>query len=200
MSIDIDELVRILPQLIRENDTVKGAILTALSGIMATREDINDLKVEIDQRFDKVDQRFDKVDQRFDKVDQRLSEIAIGADVSFERFCKEFIQSFAANEGKSVPFIEIERHFNDPDQIVNPGNSDVEVDLFCPNPPIIGDVTYKVKDLSKLDIFIRKVEFIEREVFQEPASRFFFALEISRDVYPEFQAMASANKINVITK
>ncbi len=39
-DIDLNELIRILPQLIRENDTVKGAIITALSGVMATHEDI----------------------------------------------------------------------------------------------------------------------------------------------------------------
>ena len=39
-EIDIDELLKILPKLIRENDTIKGAILSALSGIVATHEDI----------------------------------------------------------------------------------------------------------------------------------------------------------------
>ena len=39
-DIDIQKLIEILPKLIRENDTVKGAIITALSGVVATKDDI----------------------------------------------------------------------------------------------------------------------------------------------------------------
>ncbi len=59
MKIDVDELLKILPQLIRENDTVKGAILTALSGVVATREDIKDVIREMDKRFEAVDKHFE---------------------------------------------------------------------------------------------------------------------------------------------
>ncbi len=50
-TIDIDELLRILPQLIRENDTVKGAIITALSGVVATHEDIERVIDEFDHQI-----------------------------------------------------------------------------------------------------------------------------------------------------
>ena len=75
-DIDLDELVRILPQLIRDNDTIKGAIITALSGVMATHEDIErviaanheeieNAKIESDQRFESIDQRFESQHQEF---------------------------------------------------------------------------------------------------------------------------------------
>ncbi|MHA1405741.1 MAG: hypothetical protein ACTSSI_18415 [Candidatus Helarchaeota archaeon] len=38
-NFDIEKLKRILPKLIRENDEIKGAIITALSGVIATGED-----------------------------------------------------------------------------------------------------------------------------------------------------------------
>ncbi|MHA1700497.1 MAG: hypothetical protein ACTSWN_16790 [Promethearchaeota archaeon] len=50
-NINKEELLRILPQLIREDDTIKGAIITALSGVVATREDIRDLIEAMDRRF-----------------------------------------------------------------------------------------------------------------------------------------------------
>ena len=53
-DIDIKKLLKILPQLIRENDTVKGAIITALSGVIATRDDIRDLIREMDKHFDDI--------------------------------------------------------------------------------------------------------------------------------------------------
>ena len=39
-DINIEQLIKVLPQLVKENDTVKGAIITALSGVVATKEDI----------------------------------------------------------------------------------------------------------------------------------------------------------------
>ena len=54
-EIDIDELLKILPKLIRENDTIKGAILSALSGIVATYEDIQELVTQMDKRFEAQD-------------------------------------------------------------------------------------------------------------------------------------------------
>jgi len=65
MSIDIDELLKILPQLIRENDTVKGAILTALSGVVATHADVEMVIQAMEKRFEAVDRRFEAVDRQF---------------------------------------------------------------------------------------------------------------------------------------
>ncbi len=74
--IDIDELIRILPTLIRENDTVKGAIITALSGVVATKEDIKELILQMDKRFEAVDKRFEamqqQMDKRFDAMQQQM--------------------------------------------------------------------------------------------------------------------------------
>jgi hypothetical protein len=47
-DIDVAKLIEILPKLIRENDTVKGAILSALSGVVATSGDIRELIRELD--------------------------------------------------------------------------------------------------------------------------------------------------------
>ncbi len=77
---DVDQLLKILPKLIRENDTVKGAIISALSGIIATRDDILELTRMIDKRFEAVDRRFEAADKRFEAVDRRFE----AADKRFE--------------------------------------------------------------------------------------------------------------------
>ncbi|MHA1150848.1 MAG: hypothetical protein ACTSR8_21720 [Promethearchaeota archaeon] len=75
-TLDIDELLKHLPRLIRENDTVKGAILSALSGVVATHEDILLLSKKMDERFEAVDKRFEEIiaqmDKRFEAVDKRF--------------------------------------------------------------------------------------------------------------------------------
>jgi len=75
-NIDIDELLKILPKLIRDNDTVKGAIISALSGVVATKDDIKELIQEMDKRFEVVDKRFEamqkQMDQRFEAMQKEL--------------------------------------------------------------------------------------------------------------------------------
>ena len=88
-DIDLDELIRILPQLIRENDTVKGAIITALSGVVATHDDIErviatnhqeliDLNAKMDERFAQHQELIDlnaKMDERFAAQHRRIDRL-----------------------------------------------------------------------------------------------------------------------------
>src|SRR5271157_41705 len=94
MDFDIDELLRILPQLIRENDTVKGAIITALSGVVATHEDIERVIEEADRRFEAADRRFEALQQqlndRFEAADRRFET----ADRRFEAFQQQLNDRF----------------------------------------------------------------------------------------------------------
>jgi len=203
-GIDVKKLIEILPKLIRENDTVKGAIITALSGVVATREDFKDFIRETDKRFDamqaQMDRRFEQVDKRLDQVDKRLDQIAIGADVSFERFCIEVIKKIYAAEGKSIPYIEQRRHFTDVERMVNEDTTDVEIDLFYQDPPVIGEVTYRADSIEKLDKFLSKITFMEQAVFKKPARRYFCALEIDPAIYNAFQKKAKKYQVEILTK
>ena len=42
-----EEFLKLLPRLIREDDEVKGAIITALSGVVATKNDIKQVIEEL---------------------------------------------------------------------------------------------------------------------------------------------------------
>jgi len=50
--IDKNELLKLLPKLIREDDEIKGAIITALSGVVATKEDIVRIIESSNRRFE----------------------------------------------------------------------------------------------------------------------------------------------------
>ncbi|MHA1672418.1 MAG: hypothetical protein ACTSYI_02215 [Promethearchaeota archaeon] len=221
-EIDIDWLIKILPKLIRENDQVKGAILTALTGVVATRDDIKDLIKEMDKRFETMDKRFEtmhkEMDKRFEAMDkrfeimqkemnsqfthvfQRLDEISIGADVSFELFCKNMIKFLLKAENIELPYIESGRHFQDLDRSVFQDTTDIEIDLFCPNPPVIGEVTYKLTNISKMEKFVRKIAFMEKNIFKTSPQKFFCALEISANIYSDVLTLARKHQIEVISK
>ena len=93
-DIDIQKLIEILPKLIRENDTVKGAIITALSGVVATKDDIKVLIKEMHERFEAMDKRFEamqvQMDQRFEAMQVRMDQRFEAVDKHFEAMDKRF--------------------------------------------------------------------------------------------------------------
>jgi DNA repair exonuclease SbcCD ATPase subunit len=68
-----------------------------------TDERLDDLKENVNQRFDVVDRRFDKVDERFDKVDRRFENVDERFDKVDRRFEKveaEMKAGFAEVNGR----------------------------------------------------------------------------------------------------
>ncbi|HEY0087394.1 MAG TPA: DUF3782 domain-containing protein, partial [Candidatus Lokiarchaeia archaeon] len=68
-----EEFLKLLPKLIREDDEVKGAIITALSGFVATKEDIAKIIEHSDRRFEAADKRFEAMDKRFEELIQQMN-------------------------------------------------------------------------------------------------------------------------------
>ncbi|MBD3195447.1 MAG: hypothetical protein GF317_10355 [Candidatus Lokiarchaeota archaeon] len=105
--INIDELLEILPKLIRENDTVKGAIISALSGVVATHEDVVELTRAMDKRFEamqkSMDERFEAMDKRFEAMQKSMDERFEAIDKRFERVDRRFDHlEFQNKEMKSI--------------------------------------------------------------------------------------------------
>ncbi len=84
-----EEFLKLLPKLIQEDNQVKGAIITALSGVVATKDDIKQVIEEFDKRFESMDKRFEAMqiqmdrgfeamDRRFERVHERLDNIDLG--------------------------------------------------------------------------------------------------------------------------
>jgi len=68
-----------------EDDAVKGAIITALSGVVATKEDIARLIEHSNRRFEEVNDRFEEMNNQFEDNDKRFEEI----NKRFETAAKE---------------------------------------------------------------------------------------------------------------
>ncbi len=67
--VDKNELLKILPKLIREDDEIKGAIITALSGVVATKDDITRLLENSNRRFEEINKRFEEINKRFEEME-----------------------------------------------------------------------------------------------------------------------------------
>ncbi len=69
---DKEEFLKLLPILIREDDQVKGAIISALSTVMATKNDIERVIEHSDKRFEAIQKQ---MDERFERMDERITKI-----------------------------------------------------------------------------------------------------------------------------
>ena len=91
-----EEFIKLLPKLIREDDEVKGAIISALSGVIATKEDIKDVIREFDKRFEAMDKRFEAMDKRFEAMDKRFEALQRQMDKRFEALQRQMDKRFDA--------------------------------------------------------------------------------------------------------
>ena len=82
--IDKNELLKLLPKLIREDDEIKGAIITALSGVVTTKEDIVRIIENSNRRFEAMDKRFEAMDKRFEAMDKRFEALIVQMNKGFE--------------------------------------------------------------------------------------------------------------------
>ncbi|TFG21657.1 MAG: hypothetical protein EU529_12835, partial [Promethearchaeota archaeon] len=73
-----EEFLKLLPKLIREDDEIKGAIITALSSIVATKDDIARIIEHSDRRFkamqEQMDRRFEAMQEQMDRRFETLIE------------------------------------------------------------------------------------------------------------------------------
>ena len=158
---------------------------------------------EVNQRFEEVNQRFEEVNQRFESLtkymDRRFSELSIGYGATFEGFNKTILKKILEERGIPVKaFTVTPIHFNDSNHIVHVSTTDVEINIFSEDPPIIGEVTSSLVEIEKLETFIRKIKFIEKQ-FNKKFKPFFITLYIAEDIQKAVKLLLTQYDIEAIT-
>jgi len=93
-----EDFLKLLPKLILEDNEVKGAIITTLSGVVATKDDIKQLIEHSNKRFEalqeQMDKRFEQMDKRFEQMDKRFEAIQEQMDKRFEAIQEQMDKRF----------------------------------------------------------------------------------------------------------
>ncbi len=216
-----EEFLKLLPKLIQEDNEVKGAILTVLSGIVATKDDIKRvieefdkrfeaMQTQMDKRFEAMDKRFEamnkrfeamqtQMDKRFERVHERLDNIDLGYGIIAEGIEYSIIKREFKNKGLDLK-IQVRQHFHDEKNYVHPDTKDVEIDIYHIKPNIIGEATLRLTDLDKVRIFIRKCEFIEKIFFkgEEPFQKYMFCFHVDAEIKQELNILLNQFNIDLI--
>src|SRR6056297_1531097 len=93
---EIKKFIKMLPDLIKNNDEVRGAIIGALSCVVATKDDIKALTKEMDKRFEAMDKRFETLTKEMDKRIKAMDKRFEAMDKRFETLTKEMDKRFEA--------------------------------------------------------------------------------------------------------
>ncbi len=91
-----EEFLKLLPKLIRKDDEVKGAIISALSGVVATKDDITRIIEHSDRRFEAMDKRFEALIGEINKgfEDAKRERMIIGSKIeSLSRKGGEYLEN-----------------------------------------------------------------------------------------------------------
>ena len=89
-----EDFLKLLPKLILEDNEVKGAIITTLSGVVATKDDIKQLIEHSNKRFEALQEQMDK---RFEQMDKRFE--AQNKDI---KYIKAAVGSLGRRSGKAL--------------------------------------------------------------------------------------------------
>jgi hypothetical protein len=159
------------------------------------------MQSQIDKRFDIVYKRFEamqnQIDKRFDIVYKRFDEFALDFDTAIEKVGYSIIKDSLESEGITT-FPQLRAHFIDQDHEVYAATTDVEIDLFSADIPLIGECTLKIMNMDKLDIFLRKINFVEKR-YQKNFRRFIFTLNISPSIKADVEKFCQQWSIKLIS-
>ncbi|KKN27875.1 hypothetical protein LCGC14_0859990 [marine sediment metagenome] len=216
-----EEFLKLLPKLIQEDNQVKGAIITALSGVVATKDDIKQVIEEFDKRFEAMDKRFEAMDKRFEVMDkrfdsmdkrfeamqtqvnkqfervhERLDNIDLGYGIIAEGIEYSLIKREFKQKGLDLK-IQIRQHFHDENNYVHPDTKDIEIDIFHIKPNILGEATLKLTDLDKVRIFIRKCEFLKK-MYKESFQKYLFCFHVDERIKQELDILLNQFNIELI--
>jgi hypothetical protein len=140
-----------------------------------TDKRFNAMQEQMDKRFDAMQEQMDKrfnafqeqMDKRFDKVFERFDEFSIALGHDFEEFNSLWLQDYLRVQG--FPKLKIKKvTIYDENYEVFPDSTEVELDVFNEKPFIIGEITAITKNIDKVNLFLRKVEFMKKRNKTDP--------------------------------
>ena len=133
-----------------------------------------ELQKEMRQGFEETQKRFEKSDKKSDKMLDILNNLQTQLGKPFEQFARNVIIRILEGEGISNVLLKSIK-LKDKNRFVFPGGTDeIEIDGLSEEPPIIIEITSILHNMEKVNIFLRKKEFVEKK-FKKKFRGFFIA-------------------------
>ena len=208
-KLDEDQLIEILSRLFKTSDKIKGAILTILSGVVATKEDLHEVKKELK---DEMDKRFDDVDNRLNQMDKKIEDFKLEVKESLAEI-KSSINNLGDRTGKGTQKMILEllkqSHKIQSDLITKISNKTIvdsegeifikgystDIDILMENgKTILIEIKFK-GDLRDLIHFF-KVSKLYESKYKKPDELWFVCAEISKKSFDNIEQIKKNNNLD----
>ncbi len=137
---DKNELIKLLPKLIKEDDEIKGAIISALSSVVTTKNDIERLIEHSDRRFEALIKRINNnfEEARKDRLELKVSIGSLGrrSGINLENAILELLNEKLIQE--NIQSSKIYKEFlSDKDGVIFVKNYSTDIDVVIENGRVI---------------------------------------------------------------
>ncbi len=156
-----EEFLKLLPKLIREDDEVKGAIITALSGVVATKDDIARMIEHSDRRFEEATNERKDLGLKISEVSVAIGSLGDRSGKLLEDTIIEILNDELIRE--NIPGSRIQKELMvDEEGIVFTKDFSTDIDVLIEDgKTILIEVKYRI-DNYDIFTFLKLAELYER--------------------------------------
>jgi outer membrane murein-binding lipoprotein Lpp len=185
------EMVKLREDFNRVQEENSKRFLTIESEIAKLREDFNAMLKEIAS----IKINLVRLEKRLDETAERLtmmifsgfSKLSRFAGISFEEFARHFLEGYLRRTGILPKGVRLKKGFINGE----------EINIFCEDPPIVGEVTAYAGSKEEVEKLLRKVKLFKEKYGVEP-KKFLIILSVSKKVYREIKKISMENGIELI--
>ena len=185
------EMVKLREDFNKVQEENSKRFLSIESEIAKLREDFNAMLKEIAS----IKINLVRLEKRLDETAERLtmmifsgfSKLSRFAGFSFEEFARHFLEGYLRRTGILPKGVRLKKGFINGE----------EINIFCEDPPIVGEVTAYAKSKEEVEKLLRKVKLFKEKYGVEP-KKFLIILSVSKKVYREIKKISMENGIELI--
>lgn len=156
-----EEFLKLLPKLIREDDEVKGAIITALSGVVATKDDIAKIIKHSDRHFEEASNERKDLRLKISEVSVAIGSLGDRSGKVLEDTIIEILNDELIRE--NIPASRIQKELMvDEEGIVFTKDFSTDIDVLIEDDKtILIEVKYRIDNYDIFN-FLKLAELYER--------------------------------------
>jgi lipase chaperone LimK len=210
------EIVKLREDFNKAQEDNNKRFLAIEGGLTKLREDFNRVQEENSKRFLSIESEIAKLredfnamlkeiasikinlvrlEKRLDETAERLtmmifsgfSKLSRFAGISFEEFARHFLEGYLRRTGILPKGVRLKKGFINGE----------EINIFCEDPPIVGEVTAYAGSKEEAEKLLRKVKLFKEKYGVEP-KKFLIILSVSKKVYREIKKISMENGIELI--
>ncbi len=173
------------------------------------REDTNRRFEKLSKRIEKqreeiiksIKKHYEMNKERIDILSGKIEDLGKSLGVTFEDFVRVNLTEILVAAGILDINQRLESvHFKDPEHKVNLKTDDVQIDLFCENPLIVGEVTESLVSIEKFERLIKRIIFITEKFGRKPDYTIFVtkAIKLTEEDEKYFKMLSKKYDVLVI--